>query len=269
MAHSQTNKNKARDRGVSVWRKILSQADRTSSFTTLNQKGSALIVGMSLLPLLLGGMLASIAIAWFVSAKNDLLYDCENGVLRSQKILVEAENTLLQLNLPIQSLVTQKKLLQRARLLAKTPVEISMIQARLLIIESQLALLRKQQTAVHSLANIQASHALQSTALHLKQIFLQLQKLWSADLLPSSFASSGLVKLQKLAIDPSADVYEVPPDFAQQQTLTVFAKLSGTSLFPKWMAFLQSKNFSWQESCSSRPVLKENLWTAEIGKGKF
>jgi hypothetical protein len=214
-------------------------------------------------------MLASIALAWFVSAKNDLLYDCENGVLKSQKILAEAENTLLKLNPPIKSLVTQKKLLQRALLLAKTPLEISLIQSRLLIVESKLALLRKQQTAIHTLADLQASRLLQTTALRLKQTFHHTQNLWTSHLFPLSFASPALIKLQKIAIDPSAHIYEIPADFAQQQTLTVLTKLSGPSLFPKWIAFLHAESFSWQESCFSRPVLKEKLWTAEIGKGKF
>ena len=269
MAHAQSNKNKALHRCVSVWRKNLRKANRTSTFTPLNQEGSALIVGISLLPLLVGGMLASLALAWFVSAKNDLLFECENGVLKSQKILVQAENSLLQLNLPIKSLVTQKKLLQRALLLAKTPVELSMMKARLLIIESQLAMLRKQQTAVHMNADLQASRSLQATALRLKQTFHHLQSLWTAQLFPSSFANTALIRLQKIAIDPSAHIYEARLGFSQQQTHTVFAKLSGPSLFPKWIAFLHGENFSWQESCSSRPVFKENLWTAEIGKGKF
>jgi hypothetical protein len=269
MAHPQTNKNPTSRRCVSVWRKALREANRPSTLYIINQKGSALIIGISLVPLLVGGMLASLALAWFVSAKNDLLFECENGVLKSQKILVEAENTLLRLNPPIISLVTQKKLLQRALLLAKTPVELSMIKARLLIIESQLALLRKQQTVIHTLADIQASRALQTTALRLKRAFHHLQSLWSAQLFSSSFATTALIRLQKKAIDPSAQIYEARAGFPQQQTLTVFAKLSGPSLFPKWIAFLHSENFSWQESCSSRPALKENLWTAEIGKGKF
>jgi hypothetical protein len=269
MAHSQTNKNSASCRSLSVGRKAVREASRPATLYFINQKGSALIIGMSLMPLLVGGMFASLALAWFVSAKNDLLFECENGVLKSQKILVEAENTLLRLNTPVTNLVTQKKLLQRALLLAKTPVEISMIKARLLIIESQLTMLRKQQTAIHTLADAQASRSLQITALRLKQAFHRLQSLWSAQLFPSSFATTALIRLQKIAIDPSAQIYEAGANFPQQQTLTVSAKLSGPSLFPTWIAFLHSETFSWQESCSSRPALKENLWTAEIGKGKF
>ncbi len=269
MAYPQTNKNTAPHRCVSIWQKNLRKANRPASITYLNQKGSALVVGISLLPLLIGGMLASLAIAWFVSAKNDLLYECELGVLKSQKILVEAENALLKLNQPIQSLVTQKKILQRALLLARTPVEISMIKARLLMIESQLGILRTQQTAVHTLAEVQASRSMQATALHLKQLFHHLQSLWSAQLFPSSFANPALIRLHKISINPSAFVYEARPDFSQQQTLTVFAKLSGPSLFPTWITFLYAKSFSWQESCSSRPAYKEKLWIAEIGRGKF
>ncbi len=269
MAHARSNKNTASHGCVSIWQKSVRKTTRSTAFAHLNQKGSALIVGISLLPLLIGGMLAALAITWFVSAKNDLLYECENGVLKSQKILVEAENTLLKLNLPIKSLVTQKKLLQRALLLARTPVEISMIEARLLIIETQLGIFRQQQSAIHLLADAQASRLMQTTALRLKQIFHDLQSQWAGRLFSSSFANPALIRLQKIAIDPSAHIYEARADFSQQQTLTVFAKLSGSSLFPKWIAFLQTESFLWQESCSSRPTFKEKLWIAEIGKGKF
>ncbi len=269
MAHKQSNQNQHARRCVSVWSKILRAPSGPSTIPSLDQKGSALVIGISLLPLLVGAMLASAGLAWFISAKNDLLFQCESGVLQSQKILVEAANTLFQLNSPIKSLVLQKKILQRALILAKTPVEIVAIKTRLLAIEIQLAGFRKQQVVVHRLADIRATRALQQTAFRLKQTFRNLQNLWEANLLPTGYAAAALIQLQKTKIDPSADIYYARSDFAQQQTLTVFGKLSGRSLFPSWIAFLHEENFSWQESCSSRPSLKESKWIAEIGKGKF
>ncbi len=229
-----------------------------------------MILGLTLVPLILGSLLASLAIVWFLSAKNDLLFECEKGVLESQKILVEAENTLLKMNSPIRTLVTQKRILQKAQLLARTPVELALIKAKLATLELQLSLFKQKQLLLITTANLRASRQLVATAQGLKQIFYKLQNQWGADLLASSHSPAAQIQLQKVTIDPSASLYEAPEQMSTQQTLTVTAKLSGRSLFPRWLAFLHEGHFQWQESCSSRPQKKEtHLWIAQIGRGRL
>lgn len=218
------------------------------------------------MPLIVGSLLASMAVLWFIHSKNELLYNCENGLLTSQHILVTQENQLLQLNRPIESLVLKKKILKKALLVARTPVELSLIKAQLLQIELQLKALQQKQMMLIQHANLLAQQQNQKVVWQIKKRLNDFQKQWATHLIALVKITPAVIQLSKKIIDASAVIYTEPPRFQHKQTLQLHWRLSGQSLFPSWLLFLREQNFSWQDSCSTRPFKKkEGLWTAEIG----
>jgi hypothetical protein len=218
------------------------------------------------LPLIVGSLLASVAVMWFINAKNELLYICENGLLKTQQILVTHENRLLQLNGPIESLVLQKRILKKTLLLARTPVEMAAIKAKLVQLEIKFKLYSQQQQTQLYQAQALAQQQNYHLVLQIKKRLFEFKKQWAAIVFTNVQAGPARIQLVQKIIDPSAAIYNAPPLFEHKQTLHLHWRLSGTSLFPSWLRFLRQKNFSWQDSCSTRPFKKENgLWTSEIG----
>ena len=268
LACQKSNKNHFKNTHTAYLRENNSKKHSTSVKVFLNSQGSALVVGLTLLPLIVGSLLASFVMCWMIRAKNELLFNCERGLLRIQTQLVEAENQLQSLNSPIEKTVLQKKVLKKSLLAAKTPVEASLIKAQLILIEIKLAAFKKRQQILISTTNLKAQQDIFVVAQKTKSHLTVLQSQWSARLFSSTQNSMPRIQLVPQTIDPSAEIYITPPGFRSQQTLHLKWFLKGTHLFPSCFHFLKEKNFSWQDSCSSRPTKKETgLWTAEIGKG--
>lgn len=268
LADFKANKDKPKNKNTFNLRKIDSKKYFSTSQIFLDSNGSALVVALSLLPLIVGSLLAAFVASWMIHVKNELLFTCEKGLLRTQSHLVEAENELEGLNSPIEINVMQKKILKKALIAAKTPVEVSIIKAKLLLIEGELAVLKKKQRLLISMAHIKAQQEMFGVSQKMKSRldFIQLQ--WSAQLFSATNGTTPRIQLIPQKIDPSADIYVMPSGFNILQTLNLQWQLKGSRLFPSWLHYLKEKNFSWQDSCSSRPAKKENgLWTAEIGKG--
>ncbi|MBY0385572.1 hypothetical protein K2X05_10480 [bacterium] len=227
-----------------------------------------MVVSLTLLPLIIGSLLATFVMCWMIGAKNELLFTCEQSLLRIQSQLVEAENELQSLNSPIEKIVVQKKFLNKALLASKTPYEASIIKAKLLLIELELATFKKKQQTLISRAHLQAQQEILLVSRKMKHRLDELQFQWSAHLFSAIQNTAPRIQLMPQTIDPSAVVYVALPGFSAQQTLHLKWQLQGARLFPSWLQYLKEKNFSWQDSCSSRPAKKENgLWMAEIGKG--
>lgn len=266
MDHSKRNTNQSPRATALVRPAYISKKDFSAPQIFLNQRGSALIIGLSFLPLIVGSLLASVAVIWFINAKNELLYTCENGLLKTQQILVSRENRLLQLNGPIESLVVQKRMLKKSLLLARTPVEMAAIKAKLAQLEIQLKVYSQlQQTEIHQ-AHALAQQQNDQLVLQIKKRLYEFKKQWATFVFVAVQARPARIQLIQKIIDPSALLYTVPLLFEHRQTLQLSWQMSGSSLFPSWLRFLKQKNFSWQDSCSTRPFKKENgLWTSEIG----
>lgn len=215
----------------------------------------------------MGSLFASLAIVWFLNTKNELLFQCEEGLLKTQQTLITAENKLLLLNPPIKLLVLQKKALKKALRVAKNPALFAAIKAQLLKIEVELLALKKQQLAWIQTAHFQSQSQIAFLSHHLRRRLSHFQEQWSARLVAMLKTPRPWIQLQPKKIDPSATIYEAAIDFAEKQTLTLEWKLTGSHLFPSWLTLIYGNGFAWQDSCSSRPYKKElNPWIAEIGK---
>lgn len=246
---------------------ILQQALRKTNRTAAHDQGFALVAALCLMPLLMGSLFSALAIVWFLNTKNDLLFECESGLLKTQQTLISAENKLLLLNTPVKALVVQKKVLQKALRMAKNPALFAALKAQLLQIEVQLHALQKQQLVEIQKAHYQSQTQIAFLAQHLRRKLFHLQEQWSSRLVTVVKTPRPWIQLEAKKIDPSAILYIATTDFAQKQTLTLDWKLTGSHLFPTWLTFIYGNGFAWQDSCSSRPHKKEfSPWIAEIGK---
>jgi hypothetical protein len=244
------------------------QNTKKANSPALNQHGSALLICLSTIPLLLSALIASLCVVWFLDAKNELLFLCEKSLLETQNQLVNAENKLLRINRSIENLVHEKKILKKALILSTTPADRALLKAQLIKIEIKLAFYKKEQTLLILKAQTRAQTTIRISANEIKKRLNTIQKQWSTHLWVQVKPSNPLMALEPVRIDPSGTIYRVPAQFEKKQTQNLRWSLLGLSLFPSWVQFLQSNKFFWQDSCSSRPYKKENnIWTFELGAG--
>jgi hypothetical protein len=237
---------------------------------SLNSRGFALLLGVSLLPLLAGSLLSAFGIFAYLYKKNELLFDCERSLLKAQELLLRGEENILQLNPQIEQLVLKKRIFKKALVVTVTPVDRALIRAELLRIEILLVKLKARQIFLKYENERRAQQEmLLIQRQHLKKL-RDFSRIWKAQLLAQTSQTAPQMRIVARSIDPSAKIYQVPPQMAVQQTLTLRWSLRGSSLFPHWIRFLSNKEFFWQDSCSTYPKAKEDFrWQAEIGAVTF
>ncbi len=234
------------------------------NFAALNSRGFAFALGLSLLPLVIGAFSAASGLFIYVYKKNELLYQCESALLKAQEILLEGEEKILQLNPQIEQLVIEKRILKQALAVAPTPIERVAIRAELTRIEIMLYNLKFRQYFFKNSSENMAQLVMLNVERSLLQKLRQFSKDWKASLHAQVFKNAPAMKIVEKKIDPSAKIYLVPPQMSSLQTLTLRWSLQGTSLFPRWLTYLHSQRFFWQDSCSTYPQAKELRWHAEI-----
>lgn len=208
-----------------------------------------------------------LALIWMMQKKHELLFTCEKGLIQTQQSLVDGANKLLALNKPIQWTVFSKKWTQRALLLAKTPVDIALLKARLAQLELQLRNYALQQKTIHSTAETQARLKLLQLLREQQHNLQQTKNQWNKNVHISTRHTLPRLSLTVRRIDPSAVLYQDTPQFSEQQSLKFSWVLKSSSFFPKWLRWLNQNTFLWQDSCSSRPFKQENSrWVSEIGE---
>lgn len=223
---------------------------------------------MSLLPLIIASVFATFGTLWFLREKSRVQFVCENGVLKTQEILVEAENRLLKLNLVAEALILRKRQLIAAILIAPTPFERSLLISKLEVILQRMRTLRQMQLSIVRLAEAKAAIEDISLYQNFIRISAEWKKSWQSAAFSVALVSPAKIKLQAVFNDEMLPVYTVPKNFARLQTQTATFSVFGKTLFPRWMTFLFSQKMAWQETCSSHPELKENLWKSQIGMAK-
>lgn len=236
------------------------------NFSPVNKRGFALALALTLIPFFLGSVLAAGGLFAYLYAKNELFYQCERSLLKAQDTLLQGEEKILRLNPQIEQLVLEKRILNKALMVAPTPIERVAIRAELTRIELALYSLKLQQNFLKISSEQRAQYEMFLAERTQLQKLRDFSQLWKARLFAHAFKTVPRMQIIAKPIDPSAKIYKIPPQMSFLQTLTLRWSLSGTSLFPRWMQFLHSRRFYWQDSCSTYPQhTKDTRWHAEIG----
>lgn len=252
------------------WNLIAKDSDiQSSTSPSMNSKGFIQISTLVLVPLIASVFLGTLAVSWLIQEKQKIEMSCEKKALNAQRFLTTAANQLLLINPQAEILVAEKKFLQMAMRMAPTPAEKAALAAQLMIVLKKIAFLRAEQKQLIAGSEAKARTELLFLKKNLRSETRHIQKLWqSSPLTPFTSVTPPKVQLIPRFIDPMIPVYEIPPHFEKLQTLSVSFAMHGAQLFPPWLKFLWSKNFLWQETCSSKPEKGGRGWESHLGAAK-
>ncbi|WP_374029224.1 hypothetical protein [Bdellovibrio bacteriovorus] len=233
-----------------------------------NDKGFALAIIISLLPLFLGGFLLAFATAGFIAHDLSLKHICREEGLRTQKKVVPLLKKLLSLNPLARRLkereVRAQKNLAKAQatglpnVIAAAAAELALAKLRRLELDIKQKQLIQESNRLLRTNHLLTQRKLSSSARGLSSAFLEIQNVRIDGTAPRL-----AVRPEQMEIAPA---YHPQPEFAQAQALAHEWHYQ-TKVLPPFSHFL-SGVFQFRKSCSVTLTEENFQWVAKIIKGR-
>ena len=234
-----------------------------------NKKGFTSIYCLFILVLFSMILLTASFVRFAFESKSDFRYFCYQNLKDTQKLLVDGETALLQLNPIARSIRIRLNFLyiSLAAAVASENVLLAIeIQKQIQATKQQQRALDIRQKALIRSAELFARAKLEFSLLTLRQKQIQSSRAWSAILQISESINSN-TRSPHMFVHPdvagdTAPVYYLDPDF---ETLQMFSALWSIWFFAR-SSFqgLISTNQNWSFECVARPIQKINSLSVQI-----
>lgn len=235
-----------------------------------NEEGFALVLLLSLLPMIVSGMFCILALSWFFCEKEKIQMTCERKNLAAQNELIDGANRLIALNPRVEALVLEKRMAEIEVAASVTPVDKAAAVAHLMIVRMRILALRAQQLLLIRTSEALALEELARIELAARSEAQHITSTWNA---PRALQSITHFELPVMQVDPHFSdpmipTYRIPENFSRRQTIDVDILIAGPQPFPKWIDPLWKGTFHWQENCSSHPQRGGFGWQSHLGRAR-
>ena len=232
----------------------------------MTEKGFVLLSFILFCPILLAISVASAWIFWFLLEKQKLENLCYEYVLKSQEVLVQANNQVLALNPKAWALIIEKKALYVTILTAPPPAAAA-ASSRLKTVIAQQHTLNRVQKGILQAGNLLTQSHAYTLQMKFRKQFLEIEKHWQQ--------TSGKPNIE-IYWKPSqlipqfqeiAPPYERGKNHSYKQTLLVRWSYPLKNILPTWLKKMISFSKSWKGQCSSQPFKEKYTWLASLKNG--
>ncbi len=205
---------------------------------------------------------------WFINQKHQLDNLCYGFVLKSQKNLVDQNETLLGLNGQAKALILQKKALDILILTGPPTVKAAALLKRRGVLAMQKALGLKQKFLLYQ-GNVLSRSELFRMRTKMNRHFEKIAGIW-----PGLRRGTLIFKIQwkdsqlKIAIRDIAPVYKRGGDHSRNQVHKVRWSTNLSSVLPVWISRMLPIQKRWEGHCASHPHKGGLKWHSAMGEGK-
>lgn len=234
-----------------------------------NDKGFILISLLTVLPVLLALVLATLSMIDVLKKDLEVKYICRTELLAAQKENEKNILSLLKLNRRAESLKQKKTAAERALFLAKArldPLGIAASKALLAFIHSQQLALAAEQKALIAIANQSIQLRQRNLESKIRSIFKSSSQASMSYRLTSLRSSKTLLAVRPVKAD-IAPSYERVPDFSKAQSMELHWQYeqSPHRVFSNFLKYSGSNEYI----CIATLKKSRDQWIAKIHKGKY
>ncbi len=233
----------------------------------MNNRGFVNVSLIAWFPLIAVLLFSSFWLLWFLQQKMVMANLCQQYTLKSQEILVDRNNRIMNLNSRALWLWGEKKALDLAILTGPPPVKAAAKIRRKMVVAEQRALRRTQKSFFNS-ANFQSRRALYQLRREFHRQTKKWQGFWGS---PHQVRSS--LQLFPAQSQLAVRIHDIAPVFKRrsehwrQQGIKARWRIPLSEILPTWFKEMVPVHRHWVGTCHSHPHLGGLQWKAAIGKG--
>lgn len=229
-----------------------------------NQKGSALVLLLTLIPLFLTLLIGSSIVLHLLGLKSSISRACHQSAEKKQFLAAQAIDSLLKLNAQATVLRTQKKIkeIQLALALPRLPAsatEVALLKVQLKKIKNEQILLGRLQNKIQQQGQTQLDLGKRQLLKELDDIFIQFQSDRPWLKITNQVHS---LRLPRLGVHPTdtelAPTYEINPHLENDQSLAAHWQIEIS--LNNDIGFVPKKIWSLEASCSTTLLQKDQKW---------
>ncbi len=204
---------------------------------------------------------------WFLQQKMVMANLCQQYTLKSQEILVDRNNKIMNLNSRAWWLWGEKKALDIAILTGPPPVKAAAKIRRKMVVAEQKSL-RGIQKGFFNSANFQSRRALYQLRSQFRRQTKKWQDFWGSNRrIRSSLQVFPKQSQLAVRIHDIAPVFKRRNQHSRQQSIKATWRIPLADMLPSWLKEKVPVHRHWTGACYSHPHLGGLQWRAAIGKG--